>query len=75
MRSALDLWSLALNQPLGLYLRTPDPHRLKNHLYAARAKAPLHLKPQFDRIQLRTSPMRPTEELWLVNPPPEDDTI
>lgn len=59
-----DLLYLALNEPLGLWLRTPNPHRLKYALYAARAQCG---DPALDKLQVRTNPANQFDELWLVN--------
>lgn len=59
-----DLWYLALNEPLGLWLRTPNPHRLKYALYAARAQCG---DPALDKLQVRTNPANMVDELWIVN--------
>lgn len=59
-----DLLYLALNEPLGLWLRTSNPHRLKYALYAARAQCG---DPALDKLQVRTNPANMVDELWVVN--------
>lgn len=66
----LTFWAQALAQPLGIYLTTPDPVRLKDHLYNARAAAQRQGDRAYDHLQIRTSPRDPKGELWLVNPAP-----
>jgi len=49
----LSLWLQAKNEPIGVVLRTNDPHRAKQQLYRARADAGM---PELVNLQLRTSP-------------------
>jgi len=72
------LWYSALNEPLGVWIATPDPLRLKSLMYSARAKEtsgdPDH---PIARLQLRTAapgsaPGLGPNNLWVVRPPPDD---
>lgn len=59
------LWYDALNEPLGLWLRTPDVRRLKSLMYATRAA----LKdPTLDHLEIRTPPLAAGHDLWIINP-------
>lgn len=58
-------WYAALGEPLGLWLTTPDPVRLKSVLYAARTRS---ADPSLDHLQIRTSPADPAHTIWIVNP-------
>jgi len=49
----LQLWLDALEQPIGVLLRTNDPNRAKQLLYRVRAEAKLDA---LANLQLRTSP-------------------
>lgn len=57
-------WYNAYNHPLGVYLRTSDPTRLKSLLYSTRAKL---ADPDLMTLAIRTSPQFPAAELWLVH--------
>lgn len=61
----LDYWYAALASPIGIYLISPDPLRLKGLLYNARAKSG---DPSIYPLILRTSPYNPKGELWIVKP-------
>lgn len=62
----LSFWQHALGSPTGgIYMKTPDPLRLKSLLYTARAQAK---DPSLAHLQLRTSPKDPKGELWIFNP-------
>lgn len=77
--SLIDFWFAALGEPLGIYITSPDPIRLKGMLYSARAKHqreaggnPTSRTPtSIDSIQIRTAPNDPQGTLWLVNAPQE----
>lgn len=66
----INFWDMALAEPLGIWLRTPDPIRAKEHLYNARALAQRSGIRAYDDLQIRTSPSSPRDELWIVNPAP-----
>ena len=66
----MALWLEALNEPLGIYIRTPDPPLLVKRLYLARDRCDVGVKPLIAHLQLRTSPRDPKGELWIVNPAP-----
>ena len=56
----------ALNSKWGTVLQVAPPDALKlaiQRLYAARRKA---LDPNLDVLQIRKSPISPTNELWIV---------
>lgn len=59
-----DLWYIAAREPLGLWLTTPDPARLKAALYAARVRAG---DPSLHTMAIRTDPRTPDSCLWIVN--------
>ena len=62
-----EIWYTAYNHPLGSYIKTSDPTRLKSLLYSTRAK----LKdPDLMTMTLRTSPQNPHNELWLLHTEP-----
>ena len=63
--SLQSLWYAALGHPLGIYIRTPDPARLKTLLYSARRDA---ADPSLTTLQLRTSPKKELGDLWIINP-------
>jgi len=74
-----SFWWRALPEPLGIWIATPDPVRLKSLLYAARAKEtsgdPHH---PIAKLQLRTAapgdgPGLGPNVLWVVNPPPDPE--
>lgn len=60
----LTYWYNALNSPLGWGIRTSDPVRVKQLLYSARTAAN---DPSLAHLQIRTSPLDPTGELWIVH--------
>jgi hypothetical protein len=60
---ALAIWHKALSSPLGLCVRTRDPRLAKTLLYRARANSGI---PQLNGISVRTSPTRPSSDLWLI---------
>jgi hypothetical protein len=66
-----SFWYAALAEPLGIWLRTPSPTRLKSSLYAVRARMK---DPRLASLQVRTPPpgsipgLDPTTHLWIVNP-------
>ena len=62
----LEYWYMALNSPLGVCLRTSDPERLRQRLYAARREA---ADPQLDSISVAISPTA-EDEVWLVKRKP-----
>ncbi len=72
----LSLWHSALAEPLGVYVTTPDPYRLKAMLYTARSAA---RDPSIAHLQVRTAPPNHRETpypglgsesaLWIINPP------
>jgi hypothetical protein len=59
----LHFWYSALASDRGVILRTNDPERAKQRLYAARREAK---DPDLDGIAICTSPTAPESELWLV---------
>lgn len=73
--SLIDFWFAALGEPLGIYITSPDPIRLKGMLYSARAKHQREaggspgdrIPTPIDSIQIRTAPNDPQGTLWLVN--------
>lgn len=65
----LSYWLEAANTPLGIYILTPNPHRLKARLYSARAAADPWIKNRLQGFQIRTSPKDPVREIWVVKPP------
>ena len=54
----------ARENPLGIWLKSPDPDRLKRILTYARQKTK---DPELSSITIRISPARPKEEIWVVN--------
>lgn len=60
----LALWYSARDHTHGVWVRTPDPHRLKQKLYQVRGTDPF-----LQDLQLRTSPIDPLHEVWIVNVP------
>lgn len=63
----LTEWYAALHHPLGRYLRTTDPTRLKSALYAARQAAQ---DPALLTLTVRTSPRDPANEIWIIHGEP-----
>lgn len=71
----IDFWFAALAEPMGIYITTPDPIRLKGMLYSARAKHQRTSSPSpIDSIQIRTAPNDPQGTLWLVRAPQEAES-
>lgn len=66
-------WYTALNEPLGVWLKTPDVVQLKNHLYSARTKLQAQGDRSLDHLQVRTSPQDPEGTLWIANPRLSED--
>lgn len=76
----VSFWHMALAEPLGIYLISPDPINLKSSLYAARARA---RDPALSHLQIRTAPpalddpnypgLGPRNALWIINPPRSED--
>jgi len=56
-------WYEALAAPLGIWITTPSPHKLKSILYAARIKA---ADPDLMGLEIRTSVRDPKGEVWIV---------
>jgi hypothetical protein len=54
----LPIWQLALQEPIGLLLRTNDPARAKAQLYRARADSQ---DPSLAALSIRTSPFEEGE--------------
>lgn len=73
--TATQYWLSAINQPIGLGLIVSDPGRAKTQLYAARKKL-LPSLPSLASFSIRTSPVNPSFELYLLrteaSPLPED---
>ena len=59
----LEFWYAALNSPRGVVLAVSDTTLAKQRLYQARAKSG---DPDLVGIAIRTSPVLPKEELWLI---------
>lgn len=59
----LNLWYLALGEPVGLSLTCPSPNHAKTVLYSARSKA---RDPLLTQLSIRTSPTSPHTEIWIV---------
>lgn len=66
------LWYAALHEPLGIYVQTPDPTRLKAMLYSAR-KVVTDADPSdpISTLIIKHSPRDPKGELWIIRPPPQ----
>lgn len=63
--SFLNYWHAAAAEPLGIYILSSDPIRLKHVLYRARMEAK---DPRLSLMQVRTAPNNPSGELWILNP-------
>lgn len=59
------LWYAAYANPPGVKVKVADPNRAKTVLYTARAKL---RDPDIAHLEVRTSPIDPKGELWIVNP-------
>lgn len=59
------LWYEAFAHPPGIKVKVSDPNRAKTVLYTARAKL---RDPDIAHLEIRTSPLDPKGELWIVNP-------
>lgn len=59
----LALLYRALDTPYGIAVSVSDKKRAQAHLYAARASSD---DPGLDRLQIRTSPNAPDNEIWIV---------
>lgn len=66
----LQFWAAALSNPLGVWIKTPDPSRLKSMLYGARAKEG---GPEHAHLQIRTSVTDPRGEIWIIQGPREGE--
>lgn len=70
MSNLVELFYHALNEPLGVWIKSSDPLKLKYSLYIARKRAG---DPTLDHLQIRTDPEHPESTLWIVNPDPSSD--
>jgi hypothetical protein len=61
--TALMYWRSAQSSPFGIGLTTTDPAKAKRQLYAARAESG---DPTLNSITIRTSPQRPSTDIWLT---------
>lgn len=59
------LWYAAYANPPGVKVKVSDPNRAKTMLYTTRAKL---RDPDIMHLEVRTSPLDPRNELWIVNP-------
>lgn len=66
LQQALSIWHRALTHPIGVGIRTRDPRAARSLLYNARANSGI---PQLNGIAIRTSPVNPSGELWLLRDP------
>jgi len=66
----LEFWYQALATPFGIVIAVSDVEAAKQRLYQARAKSG---DPALSAIQIRVSPVSPSEELWLVRQHPDKD--
>lgn len=68
MPSAIDalkeFWYMALRQPPGIWISTPDSLRLMQRLSAARIAAQ---DPALANMGLRRSPANPDTEVWICH--------
>jgi len=71
--TAETYWGQALSSPHGLGLTVSSPQRAKAQLYAARRRL-LPSIPRLEAFTIRTSPVNPAYELWLVYDPTKDPT-
>lgn len=60
-----SFWYLALAEPLGLWIKCPDPARTKSLLNTAKRATN---DPHLSDLQLRTDPSDVAHGLWIVNP-------
>lgn len=65
LEHAKSFWRQALTQPHGLGLIVTDVRRAKQQLYAAR-KALEDDRLDLSNWSIRTSPLQPAAELWLM---------
>lgn len=65
----LEFWYEAAASEYGIVVATSDVEAAKQKLYQARAKA---ADPELQGLQLRTSPILPDEEIWILKGPPAD---
>lgn len=63
----IEMWYSALATPNGVAVACSEPAPVKQALYRARAKA---ADPALDRLQVRTSPRSPEDEIWIVKGQP-----
>lgn len=69
----LAYWYMALNAPLGIYIRTGDVDTLRRRLHAAKHQnATEEERWALRGIQVRTSPRDPQGELWLLKGEPDE---
>lgn len=61
--AATAFWYNALHEPLGLWIKTTDPNKLKSLLYTARQRSG---DPVLMSLAIRTSPMDPKGEIWII---------
>lgn len=59
----LELWYAALVEDFGVVVETSDPKLAAQQLYRARREAS---DPALEGLSLRTSPLLPDEEIWIV---------
>lgn len=59
----IQLLYLAVNAPLGIVVGTNNVTSAISRLYAARKEA---ADPSLARLQVRRSPEKPEEEIWIV---------
>lgn len=59
------LWLRAFANPPGIKLKVSDLIRAKSLLYTARTKL---RDPDLAHLELRTSPVDPKGEIWIINP-------
>lgn len=69
--TASRYWLVANAEPIGLGLIVDDPGRAKTQLYAARKKL-LPQLPTLDNFTIRTSPINPAFEIWLLRTSPQE---
>lgn len=71
MAHAVDVaktyWMQAIEEKIGLALIVSDPARAKSQLYAARKLLPI---PDLANYEIRTSPINPAYELWIIRKAP-----
>lgn len=59
----ITFWYMAAASARGLLLRSPNVSLLSKQLYAARRNS---ADPALAALSLRTSPLSPRDEIWLV---------